>query len=186
MSQPNTNAKNASFDDNNIPSQLIKDAATSETVAITNGSGSPSTTPSGSASVPLAKYNATPTTRTEGQFGVLQADSLGNLKETLGTTIAGEDIPNDVTKVEFRNNATYISTATTTVVKTGAGLLHTIVVQGGTTGTIIGYDNTSAGGTILFSFDTTVALATYTFDVSFAVGLTVVTSAATKLTVSAR
>jgi hypothetical protein len=186
MSQPNTNSKNASFDDNNIPSQLIKDAVTSETVAITNGSGSPSTTPSGSASVPLAKYNATPTTRTEGQFGVLQADSLGNLKETLGTTIAGEDIPNDVTKVEFRNNATYISTATTTVVKTGAGLLHTIVVQGGTTGTIIGYDNTAASGTILFSFDTTVALATYTFDVSFAVGLTVVTSAATKLTVSAR
>ena len=186
MSQPNTNSKNASFDDNMIPSQLIKDAATSETVAITNGSGSPSTTPSGSASVPLAKYNAVPTTRTEGQFGVLQADSLGNLKETLGTTIAGEDIPNDVTKVEFRNNATYISTATTTVVKTGAGLLHTIVVQGGTTGTIIGYDNTSAGGTILFSFDTTVALATYTFDVSFAIGLTVVTSAATKLTVSAR
>ena len=86
----------------------------------------------------------------------------------------------------MRNNATYISTATTTVVKTGAGLLHTIVVQGGTTGTIIGYDNTAASGTILFSFDTTVALATYTFDVSFAVGLTVVTSAATKLTVSAR
>ena len=186
MSQPNTNSKNASFDDNMIPSQLIKDAATSETVAITNGSGSPSTTPSGSASVPLAKYNAVPTTRTEWQFGVLQADSLGNLKETLGTTIAGEDIPNDVTKVEFRNNATYISTATTTVVKTGAGLLHTIVVQGGTTGTIIGYDNTAASGTILFSFDTTVALATYTFDVSFAVGLTVVTSAATKLTISAR
>lgn len=65
MSQPNTNSKNASFDDNMIPSQLIKDAATSETVAVTNGSGSPSTTPSGSASVPLAKYNATPTTRTE-------------------------------------------------------------------------------------------------------------------------
>lgn len=186
MSQPNTNAKNASFDDNQIPSLLIKDASTNETVAVTNGSGSPSTTPSGSASVPLAKYNATPTTRTEGQFGVLQADTLGNLKETLGTTIAGEDIPNDVTKVENRNNATYISTATTTVVKTGAGLLHTITVQGGTTGTIIGYDNTAASGTILFSFDTTVALATYTFDVSFAVGLTVVTSAATKLTVSAR
>lgn len=136
--------------------------------------------------MPEAVYNATPTTRTEWQFGPLQTDSLGNLKETLGTTIAGEDIPNDVTKVEFRNNATYISTATTTVVKTGAGLLHTIVVQGGTTGTIIGYDNTAASGTILFSFDTTVALATYTFDVSFAIGLTVVTSANTKLTVSAR
>ena len=186
MSQPNTNSKNASFDDNMIPSQLIKDAATSETVAITNGSGSPSTTPSGSASVPLAKYNATPTTRTEGQFGVLQADSLGNLKETLGTTIAGEDIPNDVTKVEFRNNATYISTATTTVVKTGAGLLHSIVFQGGTAGTVIGYDNTAASGTILFSFDALSAIGNPIFDVSFSIGLTVITAAATKLTVSAR
>ena len=133
-----------------------------------------------------AMYHITPSTRTDWQAGPLQSNSKWDLNTTLGTTIAGEDIPNDVTKVEFRNNATYISTATTTVVKTGAGLLHTIVVQGGTTGTIIGYDNTAAGGTILFSFDTTVALATYTFDVSFAIGLTVVTSANTKLTVSAR
>ena len=129
MSQPNTNSKNASFDDNMVPSQLIKDASTGETVAVTNGSGSPSTTPSGTASVPLAKYNATPTTRTEGQFGVLQADSLGNLKGTLGTTLAGEDIPNDVTKVEFRNNLTYISTATTSFPKTGPGLLHAVNIQ---------------------------------------------------------
>ena len=186
MSQPNTNSKNASFDDNMIPSQLIKDATTSETVAVTNGSGSPSTTPSGSASVPLAKYNATPTTRTEGQFGVLQADTLGNLKETLGTTIAGEDIPNDVLKVETRNNGTYISTATTTVCKTGAGLLHTITVTGGTAGTIVVYDNTAASGTILASFSSTNALATYTFNVSFSIGLTVVTSAATLVTISAR
>lgn len=133
-----------------------------------------------------AMYHITPSTRTDGQAGPLQSNSKWDLNTTLGTTLAGEDIPNDVTKVEFRNNATYISTATTTVVKTGAGLLHTIVVQGGTTGTIIGYDNTSASGTILFSFDTTVALATYTFDVSFAIGLTIVTSANTKLTVSAR
>ena len=186
MSQPNTNSKNASFDDNMIPSQLIKDAATSETVAITNGSGSPSTTPSGSASVPLAKYNATPTTRTEGQFGVLQADSLGNLKETLGTTIAGEDIPNDVTKVEFRNNLTYISTATTTVVKTGAGLLHAVIFQWMSTGTVIGYDNTSASGTILFSFPIGVTTQPITFNGSFSIGLTVITSAADKVTISAR
>jgi len=136
--------------------------------------------------IPQARYLSTPEVLLDGQFAPSSCDANGNTKQSLGTTIAGEDIPNDVTKVEQRNNATYISTATTTVVKTGAGLLHTIVVQGGTTGTIIGYDNTAASGTILFSFDTTVALATYTFDVSFAVGLTVVTSAATKLTVSAR
>ena len=159
----------------------------SSTGASSFGVTTPSTNVAGMQNVLVdAIYNATPTTRTEWQAGPLQSDSLGNLKETLGTTIAGEDIPNDVTKVEFRNNGTYISTATTTVVKTGAGLLHTITVTGGTAGTIVVYDNTAASGTILFSFDTTVALATYTFDVSFAVGLTVVTSAATKLTVSAR
>ena len=186
MSQPNTNVKNASFDDNFVPSMLIKDAATNETVAVTNGSGSPSTTPTGTASVPLAKYNATPTTRTEGQFGVLQADTAGNLLNSLGTRIAGEDIANNRLLTETRCTGTYISTATTTVVKTGTWVLHTLVVQWGTAGTIIGYDNTAASGDIVFSFDSTNALNTYTFNRELAIGLTIVTSAATKLTVNVR
>jgi len=151
------------------------------------GVTTPSTNVAGMQNVLVdAIYNATPTTRTEWQAGPLQADSLGNLKETLGTTIAGEDIPSDVLKVETRNNATYISTATTTICKTGSGLLNTITVTGGTAGTIVVYDNTAASGTILASFSSTNALATYTFNVSFSIGLTVVTSAATLVTVSAR
>lgn len=59
-------------------------------------------------------------------------------------------------------------------------------MNGGTAGTIIGYDNTAASGTILFSFDSTNALATYMFDVQFNIGLTIVTSAATKVSVSYR
>lgn len=78
----------------------------------------------------------------------------------------------------------YISTGTTTTVATGSGLLHTITVQGGTTGTIIIYDGPAANNLIIASFDTTNTPATYTFDVEFSVGLVVVTSAATKLTVS--
>lgn len=78
----------------------------------------------------------------------------------------------------------YISTGTTTLVATGPGLLHTVVVQGGTTGTIIIYDGIAVSANIIASFDTTVALASYVFDVAFSVGLTVVTSAATKLTLS--
>ncbi len=186
MSQPNTNSKNASFDDNMIPSQLIKDAVTSETVAITNGSGSPSTTPSGSASVPLAKYNATPTTRTEGQFGVLQADTAGNLNNNLGTTIAGEDIPNDRLKVEFRNSYTYISTAATTTIKTGSGFLHALIFQWISTGTVIGYDNTAASGNVIFSFPIGVTTQPIPLNVVFNIGLTIVTSAADKVTVSSR
>ena len=144
------------------------------------------TYPSNNNVIPQARYLSTPEVLLDGQFAPSSCDANGNTKQSLGTTIAGEDIPNDVTKVEMRNNATYISTATTTVCKTGAGLLHSIVFQGGTAGTVIGYDNTAASGTILFSFDALSAIGNPIFDVSFAIGLTVVTAAATKLTVSAR
>lgn len=82
----------------------------------------------------------------------------------------------------YNNN--YIITATTTVVKTGKGILHTITVAGGTAGTIVVYDNTAASGTILANFSSTNALQTYIFDVAFATGLTIVTSAATSVSVS--
>jgi hypothetical protein len=107
-------------------------------------------------------------------------------KSTLATKIAGEDLTNDKLVTEQRFSTTYISTATTTTVKSGSGLLHTIVVNGGTAGTIIVYDNTAGSGTIIASFDSTNALATYTFNCTFATGLTVVTGAATKVTVNYR
>lgn len=81
-------------------------------------------------------------------------------------------------------NATPITTAATTVIKTGRGTFGGIQVQGGLTGTITVYDNTSAAGKVLANFDTTVAISpTYEFHAGFSVGLTVVTSAATKITV---
>jgi hypothetical protein len=83
------------------------------------------------------------------------------------------------------NKSTYISTAATTVVRSKPGKLHTVTVTGGTAGTIIGYDNASAAsGDEVFSFDSTNALQTYTFDVDLNLGLTVITSLATKLTIS--
>jgi len=113
-------------------------------------------------------------------------DDSGYETVTQGTQLAGENLTTNKLEVEQVFNDTYISTATTTVVKTGAGLLHTIVVNGGTAGTIIIYDNTAGSGTIIASFDSTNALNTYTFNCSFATGLTVVTSAATKVTVNWR
>lgn len=97
------------------------------------------------------------------------------------------DATNDaVTSYPFGHTSTYISTATTTTIKTGAGILHTITVNGGTAGTVIVYDNTAGSGTIIASFDSTNALATYTLNVAFTTGLTIVTGAATKITVSSR
>jgi hypothetical protein len=108
--------------------------------------------------------------------------TTGAAQASLATKLAGEDLTNDVIKTEQRFSPLYISTATTTLVKTGAGFLHRIIVNGGTTGTIIAYDNTAGSGAIIFSFDTTNAIGSYEFNCSFATGLTIVTSAATKLT----
>src|SRR4051812_25784845 len=82
-------------------------------------------------------------------------DSTNNwLAVSLGSKLAGEDQTADVLKVENRFSYATITSATTTVVKSGAGFLHRIVVTGGTTGTIVAYDATSAAGTKVFDFDT--------------------------------
>lgn len=86
--------------------------------------------------------------------------------------------------VEFPYVYNYISTGATTVVKAAPGTLHTITVNGGTAGTVIVYDDPAQAGTIIASFDSTNAKATYIFDVVFTLGLTIITSAATKITVS--
>jgi hypothetical protein len=67
-----------------------------------------------------------------------------------------------------------ITTATTTVVKSGAGVLHSIVInKPGTTDTLTIYDNTSGSGTKIGTI--TVSGSTpYVFDVAFGTGLTIV------------
>jgi hypothetical protein len=101
----------------------------------------------------------------------------------LAGQIAGEDLTDNVMRVEEQYSYQYISTATTTTIKTGAGMFRGIIVGGGTAGTIIIYDNTAGSGTIIQSFDSTNAIASYMFSCKFATGLTIVTGAATKITV---
>jgi len=104
----------------------------------------------------------------------------------LETKIAGEDLTNDVLKVNQVFSPTYISTATTTVVKTGSGLLHSIVIGETAAGAITIYDNTAGSGTTIGVLKASVAEGTYTFDASFATGLTIVTAGASKITVNYR
>ncbi len=75
-----------------------------------------------------------------------------------------------------------ITTATTTVVKTGQGVLVSIVPNATTTGTITLYDNTAASGTLIATIAAgkTTAIPYLT---QFVTGLTVVTSAADNITV---
>lgn len=136
--------------------------------------------------VVVGEYKATRTTLVDGDRGEAQMDANGFLMTSLGTKIAGEDLTNDVIRVEHQMGYATISTATTTTVKTGAGVLHNIIVTGGTTGTIVIYDNTAGSGTKIADFDTTNALAVYPFHCKFSTGLTIITSAATKITVNYR
>jgi bifunctional ADP-heptose synthase (sugar kinase/adenylyltransferase) len=110
---------------------------------------------------------------------------LVKIKDVLSTS-AGEDVSADVQKVEQRFGYRNITTATTTLVKTGVGMLHSITVGATAAGAITIYDNTSAAGNIIGTLAASVAERTYTYDVAFAVGLTIVTAAASNITVSYR
>lgn len=80
----------------------------------------------------------------------------------------------------------YIATGTTTVVKSGTGVLKAITVGETAAGAITVYDNTSAAGTIIAVLKASVVEGTYEFNVACATGITVVTAAASKITVSYR
>ncbi len=112
--------------------------------------------------------------------------TVGARSDTLATKIAGEDLAVDILKVEEQFSATNITTATTTVIKTGSGLLHCITVNTTAAGTITIYDNTAASGTKIGTIKASVAENSYFFDAKFATGLTIVTAAASDITVSWR
>lgn len=98
-------------------------------------------------------YNATSPTFVDGESGGIQLDANGNTKTTLATQQAGEDLVNDVQKVEQR--FTYAYCTADTAVKSGAGFLHTLTFActdaAPTAGTIIVYDNTAESGDIIYS-----------------------------------
>nr|AKH46384.1 hypothetical protein [uncultured marine virus] len=77
---------------------------------------------------------------------------------------------------ELHTNPTYkyIAGATTTVLKIGAGELHTIV-NNDNSGSCIVYDNTVGSGNIIASIDLAKVLGTLTFNAPFSTGLTIVT-----------
>jgi len=120
-----------------------------------------------------------------------QVDSVGNQRATLETYISGErsagsSTGSDYMNVRSENTYTSITTATTTLIKTGSGMLKSITILGGTGGLVSVFDNTAGSGTALipaFTAVTTTSV-TLTFDAVFATGLTIVTAAATLLSVS--
>lgn len=95
---------------------------------------------------------------------------------------AGEDINADTQRISDDGTATYISTATTTLVATGRGVLKRIVLGETAAGAITVYDNITATGTVLAVLKASIAEQTYEIGASFSVGCTIVTAGASKLT----
>jgi len=104
----------------------------------------------------------------------------------LPDTLAGEDVVNDLQKVETRGSAVNILTATTTTIKSAPGHVNRLIAVGGTMGNVTVYDNTAASGTVLFGPATPTAGGTIVENIDFSIGLTVVTAAATAISGSVR
>ena len=115
----------------------------------------------------------------------VKVDSSGNLIVS-ALLLAGEDQINDVLKTEQRFALTHISTATTTVIKNVPGFLHSVTINTTAIGTITIYDNTAASGTVLAVIAASTLEKTLTYNGVFNVGLTIVTAAASDITVSYR
>lgn len=95
---------------------------------------------------------------------------------------AGEDINANTQRISDDGTATYISTATTTLVATGRGVLKRIVLGETAAGAITVYDNITATGTVLAVLKASIAERTYEIGANFSVGCTIVTAGASKLT----
>jgi hypothetical protein len=130
------------------------------------------------------RFNTTPPVLANTQRGDLQLDAAANLKSTLATLIAGEDQVFDRLKTMLRFNPTNIAGIATTLVKSGTGVLHSITINTTAAGTITIYDSLTASGTKIATIKTSVVEQTFVFDCAFATGLTVVTAAASDITVN--
>ena len=76
-----------------------------------------------------------------------------------------------------------IASATTTIVKTGPGSLRAIIVNTTAAGTITIYDNTAASGTKVGILKASVVEGSYLYGCKVSTGITVVTGAASDITV---
>ena len=76
----------------------------------------------------------------------------------------------------------YISTGTTTTVKSGSGVLIAIIIGKSTTGTVTVYDNTTGSGTVITAFGTGSNPFSFQIGAKFSTGCTIVTSAADQIT----
>jgi len=132
------------------------------------------------------KYNTTQPILTDGQTTIPQSDINGDALVREVAAPQYEDNVAQVAKVEHRYNYGNVSTAATTLVKNAPGFVHEIRVLGGTLGNVTVYDSLTATGLVIVPIVTPIQGGVLIKDVSFTIGLTIVTAAATVLVISYR
>jgi len=116
-------------------------------------------------------YNATPITLSDEEGSALGVDVNGYPLVNLAYKLAGEDLVNDVIKVEERFSYGTEASADS-LQKTGAGFLHAVIYDCTVAGTLVIRDSTTAGGgTIIKTLTLVVGQNSLLFDVAFATGL---------------
>lgn len=118
------------------------------------------------------------------KYTAQRGDSSGNAKVSLGTLINGESSRYQRMLTVGAWNYATVSTATTTTVLSGSGIIGRVYVAGGTMGNVTIYDNTAASGTTVLPTTTVVQGQELLRDVVVGTGFTIVTSAATILTIA--
>lgn len=99
-------------------------------------------------------YNSSQPTLDSGDRGNLQLDVNGNLRTVLQSTISGEDVNNDVMKVE--QQMSIVRVTADTQVKGTSGFVHTVTfacpaVTTPTAGVITIYDSAAESGTAILT-----------------------------------
>lgn len=134
--------------------------------------------------------NSTSPTFTAGQVAAFQTDLNGNEKVVEQFAPQYENNTLKIAQTGIAGTYTHITTATTTLVKSGQGVLNVITINKAVAaGTITIYDNTAASGTVIGIITYGATLVTdppdfAPYSVLFLTGCTIVTSGAFDITVS--
>lgn len=77
-----------------------------------------------------------------------------------------------------------ISTATTTTVKSGPGVLRTLTINTTVASAVTVYDSTTGSGATIATFPASAVVGTYHYNLRFKNGLTIVTAGNSNITVT--
>lgn len=77
---------------------------------------------------------------------------------------------------------TNLSDTVSQVIKSGAGMLHAIVINASAAGIVTIYDNTVGSGTKIATLKSSLAEHTYIYDIKFSTGLYVIPAATVNIT----